>query len=129
MRELRKLVHNKNIRKEIHSNIISKINNEIKTMNFEILLNNFCEYKINYNSDINIREYKYHLIDMTYPKSLRYNIIDSYLIFEIKKILNFYFGYNNVVLVYYVTEFENNIIVSFYLMFSNIEDLHFIIIS
>jgi hypothetical protein len=129
MRELRKLVHNKNIRKEIHSNIISKINNEIKTMNFDIFLNNFCEYKINYNSDINIREYKYHLIDMIYPKSLRYNIIDSYLIFEIKKILNFYFGYNNVVLVYYVTEFENNIIVSFYLMFSNIEDLHFIIIS
>ena len=129
MSELRRLVHNKNIRKEIHSNIISKINNEIKTMNFEILLNNFYEYKKNYNSDINIREYKYHIIDMTYPKSLRYNIIDNYLIFHIKNQLNFYFGYDNIVLVYYFTEFENNIIVSFYLMFGNIDDFPFLIIS
>jgi hypothetical protein len=129
MSELRRLVHNKNIRKEIHSNIISKINNEIKTMNFEILLNNFYEYKNYYNSDINIREYKYHIIDMTYPKSLRYNIIDNYLIFHIKNQLNFYFGYDNIVLVYYFTEFENNIIVSFYLMFGNIDDFPFLIIS
>ena len=129
MSELRRLVHNKNIQREIHSDIISKINNEIKTMNFEILLNNFCEYKINYNEHIHIREYKYHIIDMIYPKSLRYNIIDGYLIYQIKNQLNFYFGYDNVVLVYYFTEFENNIIVSFYLMFSNIDDLNFIIIS
>ncbi len=129
MSELRRFVHNKNMKKEIYSDLISKINDEIKTMNFEILLNNFCEYKINYNNDINIKEYKYHLLDVTYHKSLRYIIIDNYLIFEIKKIINFYFGYNNVVLIYYIIEFENNIIFSFYLMFSNIEDLHFLIIS
>jgi hypothetical protein len=129
MSELRRLVHNKNMKKEIYSDLISKINDEIKTMNFEIFLNNFCEYKINYNNDINIKEYKYHLLDVTYHKSLRYIIIDNYLIFEIKKIINFYFGYNNVVLIYYMIEFENNIIFSFYLMFSDIEDLHFLIIS
>lgn len=128
MSELRRFVHNKNIQKEIYFDIISKLTNEIKIMNFEILLNNFCEYKINYNENIHISEYKYHIIDITYPKSLRYNIINDYLIFEIKNLLNFYFGYNNVLLVYYFTEFENNIIVSFYLMFSNIENLNFIII-
>ncbi len=129
MSELQRLILNRNIRINIHNDIIKNITNEVKTMNFKIFINNFCEYKINYNQDIHIRQYKYHLIDMTYPKSLRYNIIDNYLIFQIKNLLNFYFGYNNVVLVYYFTEFDNNIIVSFYLMFSNIDDLHFLIIS
>ena len=129
MSELQRLILNKNMRKHIHSNIIQNITDAVKNMNFEIFLNIFCEYKTNYNSDIHIREYKYHLIDMTYPKSLRYNIIDNYIMFEIKCILNFYFGYNNVVVVYYFTEFENNIIVSLYLMFGDIKDLHFVIIS
>jgi hypothetical protein len=129
MSELQRLVLNKNMRKYIHNDIMKKITSEINVMNFEIFLNNFCEYKIKYNSDINIREYKYHLIDMIYPKSLRYNIIDNYLIFQIKNLLNFYLGYNNVTLVYYFTEFENNLIVSFYLMFCDIDDLHFLIVS
>lgn len=129
MSELQRLVLNKNMRKYIHNDIMKKITSEIKIMNFEIFLNNFCEYKINYNSNINIREYKYHLIDMIYPKSLRYNIIDNYLIFQIKNLLNFYLGYNNVTLIYYFTEFENNLIVSFYLMFCEIDDLHFLIVS
>ena len=129
MSELQKFILNKNMRINIHMDIIKTITNEINTMNFEIFLNNFCEYKINYNNDIHIREYKYHLTDMTYPKSLRYNIIDSYLTFQIKNLLNFYFGYNNIILVYYFTEFENNIIISFYLMFGNIDDLNFIIVA
>lgn len=129
MSELQRLILNRNIKINIHNDIIKNITDEVKTMNFEIFLNNFCDYKLKYNEDINIREYKFHLIDMTYPKSLRYNIIDSYLIFQIKNILNFYFGYDNIVLVYYFTEFDNNIIVSFYLMFGNIDDLNFIIIS
>jgi hypothetical protein len=129
MSELQRLILNRNMKINIHNDIIKNITNEVKTMNFEIFLNNFCEYKLNYNENINIREYKYHLIDMTYPRSLRYNIIDSYLMFQIKNLLNFYFGYDNIILVYYFTEFDNNIIVSFYLMFSNIDDLHFLIVS
>ena len=129
MSKLQKQVHIKNIRNAIHSKIIYNITEEVKQMNFEIFLNIFCEYKINYNNDIHIREYKYHIVDITYHKSLRYNIIDDFLIFKIKNILNFYFGYNNVALVYYLTDFDNNIIASFYLQFGEIEDLHFVIVS
>ncbi len=128
MSELERLIHNKNMRIFIHNDIMNKIKDEVKIMNFEVFLNNFCEYKINYNNNIHIREYKYHLIDMTYPKSLRYNIIDNYLVFQIKNLLNFYFGHNNIILVYYFTEFENDIIISFYLMFGNIDDLNFVIV-
>ena len=129
MSELQRLILNKNMKKNIHTDIINEITNEVRTMNFEIFLNNFCEYKINYNDEINIREYKYHITDIIYPKSLRYNIIDNIIMFQIKNLINFYFGYNNVVLVYYFTEFENNIIVSFYLRFGDIDDLHFLIVS
>lgn len=129
MSEMQKFVHNKNIRKNIHIQIINRLSEEVKDMKFGNMIDFFCDYKLNYNSDITIRDYKYHLIDMTYPRSLRYNIIDNYLIFEIKKLLNFIFGYDNVTLIYYFTEFEENLIVSFYLMFGDIEDLHFVIIQ
>lgn len=129
MSEMQKFVHNKNIRKNIHIQIINRLSEEVKDMKFGNMIDFFCDYKLNYNSDITIRDYKYHLIDMTYPRSLRYNIIDNYLIFEIKKLLNFIFGYDNVTLIYYFTEFEENLIVSFYLMFGDIEDLHFIIVE
>ncbi len=129
MSELQRLIHNRNIRTNIHTEIIKNIKNEIKLMNFDIFINYFCEYKINYNNDIHIREYKYHLVDMNYPIQLRYNIIDNYLIFQIKNLLNFYFGYDNIELVYYFTEFKNIIIISFYLVCSNPDDLNFIIVN
>lgn len=130
MSELRRFVHNKNLQKNIHCDVLLKINNKINTLNFETLLNIFCEYKINYNENIYIYEYKYHIIDMIYPKSLRNVIIDNYLIFQIKNQLNNIFGHDTVILGYSLTEYGNNIIVSYYLSFNYLNNnLDFQVIS
>jgi hypothetical protein len=127
MSQLRKQVHMKNMKNKIYTHLINTIVDEIEDMNFDILLNYYCEYKIKF--DIDIRDFKYYICDIIFPKSLQYNIIDSHIINIIKNLLNHFFGYNNVNLMYFFTTFQQSIIVSFYIIFDDIDDLHFLIVS
>lgn len=127
MSQLRKLVHIKNMKTKIYTHIINTICDELKDMTFETLLNYFCEYRIKNN--INIEDFKYYICDIILPIPLEYIIIDSFIINIIKNILNHIFGYNNVNLYYFHTIFQQSIIMSFYIIFDDIDDLHFLIIS
>ena len=123
--------------KQIHiNNLANKIKNAlnhnliqcIKNMSFEILLNHYCYVKINKYELITIDTFQYFLFDIIYPKCI-INLLQLNNNFDImNRLVIHYFGFNNVRLIYYLTNFNNDIIISFYLKIID-DDLHFLLVS
>ncbi len=107
-------LHIDNLIYKVKSMIIDDLLLSIENISFEILFNEYLK-KLNKNKSLNYNLFQYFLFDEILPNCLIKIIQSKEILTIMSQIIVHVFGYNNVSLIYYLTKFENNMIISFYL--------------